>query len=457
MWTNFFRYPYIPITLPESYTNLFTWEEQVRALIDDVYRFVDYVNGEFDKLELDVDNKIQAEVGKAMYSLQKQIDDIKDRADEVYNSLNNEINALRRDVAGTIQLINTSMSQLRDSLERQMMDLDTSVDRRLQVLRDDMELQKGYLLVQIANAELSAKRYADSIVASERTDRIKADNDLFRLINNLQFKLPEIYNPATGHMDKVGQTICDLYNYLGKDGLRIDQIESMDIPVSYFNDNNIKVEYIDLRMGWDIDLKERNMMVSPFTGNKERYSKVIYDIVKYLNINNKKVDIFANNDITVDTVDGSDYDVYKMGVTQWVDSKTKPSERYNDIKNDHYKLLWVYNTPTQGEMEIPVPYYPYYTFEVVFVNIGQPTQIYTVKANTKFDLSLSTLQHDIGDRDALITLYRPVEIRKLNDLCSIRLGDSYLHYNGSTNKNNQIVVTKIWGVDRYDDITQKED
>ena len=130
-WRTFFRYPFMPMTLPESYTNLFSWEEQLRCLIGDVYKFIDYFNEEMDNLKDDIDLSVNAEIQNALAEIRQEVDSIRNSAQDVYNRLNSEMTALRRDMANNNITLRTEMSQLRLNLTNQFEDLDNRVNTQI--------------------------------------------------------------------------------------------------------------------------------------------------------------------------------------------------------------------------------------------------------------------------------------------------------------------------------------
>lgn len=455
MWRYFFRAPFVPMTLPESYTNLFTWEEQLRRLIKDVYDFVDFFNDELGKLDSDVDFKINQAVNSSKAGLQSQINEIKNHADQIYNQLNAEMTALRRDVSNTATTLRAEMANLRNSLLLLFDDLDTSVDSRIRQVYQKIEDTKNSLLVDISNALLEAKRYTDLKVDQEKLERELEDARLERLIANLQFKLPNIYNPSKGLLGSIGQAVCDLYNYLAFGGLKIKHTIDDDISVDYFEDNPISVEYIDTKMGYDLDTSKALSMWSPYSGKKDRLDNIIYEMARQINVNNKKIDIFADNDISVDDMDGSDYNAWEMGTRHWVDNSAPKG--YEDINRLDYTLVFEDKVTSQQAFELVVKSYDYYMIEVLFYSTGATTKTYMVKNNTRFDLSDYQLVNDTSIRDLALQCYRYGEVQKYNSQTQFRFEGGYRVVGSTHVQVDDVVIARIWGVNKYNDTTTKED
>lgn len=461
MWYNFFKTPFVPMTLPESYVNLFTWEEQLRALIKDVYDFVDYVNDNFDDLDMDVDQKIDYAVNNAKNELQTEIAEIRNIVSGIEYNVNTTVNNLRRDVAQTISTIRAEMDSLDNELKTLMRLLESRINDKFTLVYQKIEDTKTYLLGRISSMEITLQRYTDNAVAIERGDRIVADRELFYMINNLQHNLPNIYNPSTGLMGSVGQSICDLYNHVANNGLRVNQIEDNDIPVIYFEDNSISVDFIDLKMGDMIDKEDALRVWSPYTGNRDKIDKVIYDMDKQIAVNNKKVAIFEDNDIKVEDFDNSPFDAYKMGVTHWYNNN--PPIELTDLERKSYKLLYTYSDSEQESFDLLVPAYDEYILQVYYTegsvnNVGS-YRYYTVKPNTRCSLAFTDYQKDISSYDTKVTYIKDVLLFNRDSQHKMfRFDTGYISYNdGAQQLFKKIIVTNIYGVDNYTDTLDKED
>ncbi len=456
-WRTFFRYPFMPMTLPESYTNLFSWEEQLRCLIGDVYKFIDYFNEEMDNLKDDIDLSVNAEIQNALAEIRQEVDSIRNSAQDVYNRLNSEMTALRRDMANNNITLRTEMSQLRLNLTNQFEDLDNRVNTQIRQVYQKIEDLKSYLLLQIGNSEIRSQQYTDDRVADERNERVMADKRLQVLIDNLQWRLPYIYNPARGMMGSIGQAVCDLYNYLGSGGLKINQIEDDVIPVNYFEDNDITVTYVDTMMGDVIEQSKALTIWSPYSGTKDRIDKVIYDMTKAVNVNNKRIDIFADNDIKVEDFDDSHYTAWEMGVHKWYNSSAVPTDYADRVRDNYVLLKAIKNTTDILPSEFVTKSYPYYLVEVLFKDT-KVTKVFRVKSNARVVFDDYQLVSDLGVRDLPIHFYRYAEIHNIRNLAQWTFEDGYVQPGSTTpTATASIIISRIWGIESVTDILDKED
>lgn len=456
-WRSFFRYPFMPMTLPESYTNLFSWEEQLRCLIGDVYKFIDYFNEEMDNLKDDIDHDVNAEIQKALAEIRQEVDSIRNSAQDVYSQLNMEMMALRRDMANNNTTLRTEMAQLRLNLTNQFDNLTSQVQAQIRQLTQKIDDVKNYLLLQIGASEIRSQQYTDDRVKAERDERVMADKRLQALIDNLQWRLPYIYNPARGMMGSIGQAVCDLYNYLGSGGLKINQIEDDGIPVAYFEDNDITVTYVDTMMGDVIEQSKALTIWSPYSGTKDRIDRVIYDMAKAVNVNNKRIDIFDDNDIKVEDFDDSRYTAWEMGVHKWYDKSRVPSDYVDRVRDNYVLLKAIKNTTDILPSEFVTKSYPYYLVEVLFKDTNV-TKVFRVKSNARVVFDDYQLVSDLGVRDLPIHFYRYAEIRVISNQAQWTFEDGYVQTGSTTpTATANIIISRIWGIESVTDILDKED
>lgn len=163
---------------------------------------------------------------------------------------------------------------------------------------------------------INLKNYTDTQInmANNRTDKLIAD--LQEQINNLQFNLPDIYNPVVGEKTSIQQAILDLYDGLRYEAFNCYEFDNSGITCIEFDDSNITAK--------DFDLKGRVILkriiskicdceiIDPFTGMLNTVQNVVNEVISFFNTNSLTANEFDGKQLTAENFDDKNISAYNF-------------------------------------------------------------------------------------------------------------------------------------------------
>lgn len=228
------------------------------------------------------------------------------KLENAFNVLNKNVVELRKEVETFRQQIDEAVSEAIDAamagyvaelanINAKIANLDNEMVRLRDLVRQFLQTAEDYTNVKIA--ELSNLVFAVTA-------------DLQEQIDELKWKLPNVYNVVRGEETDLLTLVYDVYDALRNNALTVTQFDTLGLTAAQFDAKELTAYDFDVN-GYDL-LIGRNTCINPFTGERDTICNIIQ--LMAVNITGQTITAseFDGAELTVDEFEALDLDAYQF-------------------------------------------------------------------------------------------------------------------------------------------------
>lgn len=222
---------------------------------------------------------------------------------DLYERLMREFNLLNNEFKKLTQLVEQYKAEIEEDIARGIDEAMSEYRGELVAIKarlDGIELEQRKLRQLVAEFTQICEQYTDLKIAQLSELVFAVTEDLQQQINDLKFKLPDVYNITTGEISDLTTLVYDVYDTLRYDGITCEEFDTIGLSASEFDNKNLTA--IDFDVNGYERLISRNKCRNPFTGERD----TICNIIQTMAVN-----------ITGQTITAAEFDAAELTVTEF--------------------------------------------------------------------------------------------------------------------------------------------
>ena len=343
---------YIPKFIPTTFEQALSYYECLLYM----ERMVDEINKSFEELEKNLPGTIR---DRALAAIKPTVDKInadfaalvadnnafKDAVNAKFGALESEIDSK---FASLESSVNQALKEVQTTLDQKSVEIDTKLAAAL----SEMEKALQEMQTTINQQYAIIRSYVDAQVETAKAESETRYQQLEKMIQDLQFTLPEVDNPVYGGQSSITQALYDLFETLRYGGLTALEFDSLGLTAEEFD----TVQVTPLRRGmtalefsvsarWILqDYAVYHTMFNPFTGKKDTVKHVVYRIATDLVDSNLTALEFEETGVDCELFDSYEMaaEVYDFEAKTVLDKAVRAKLQVS-TKWEHDRLKWSYS------------------------------------------------------------------------------------------------------------------
>lgn len=261
--------------LPAVYDDILSYEDQVAKLTYSMNEVITAVNTIPDQI-LEALKPFESEFRAELSSMKLYVDtetaSARRYVDDNISMMQNELDVFKTDMINRQvsfeQGINVTINEFSKKIEKEIADFENNV----------------YLMIIDIIAEIDTrfnemKVYFDGKFAVEHQWTVEVLNDLQKQIDDLVFKLPDMYDPTRGKKNPVATTIHNVYNADRYYGIGASEFDDVGMTAGEFEGKGVKALRFDTYSREDLSKSTPFYMRDPFTGSKIKLAAMIEKLI----------------------------------------------------------------------------------------------------------------------------------------------------------------------------------
>ena len=222
---------------------------------------------------------------------------------DLYERLMREFNLLNNEFKKLTQLVEQYKTEIDEDIARGIDEAMSEYRGELVAIKarlDGVELEQRKLRQLVAEFTQICEQYTDLKIAQLSELVFAVTEDLQQQIDELKFKLPDVYNITTGEISDLTTLVYNVYDTLRYDAITCGEFDTLGLSASEFDSMNLTA--IDFDVNGYERLIGRNKCRNPFTGERD----TICNIIQLMAVN-----------ITGQTITAAEFDAAELTVTEF--------------------------------------------------------------------------------------------------------------------------------------------
>ena len=232
---------------------------------------------------------------------------------DLYERLMREFNLLNNEFKKLTQLVEQYKTEIEEDIARGIDEAMSEYRGELVAIKarlDGIELEQKKLRELVAQFTRICEQYTDLKIAQLSELVFAVTSDLQQQIDDLKFKLPNVYNITNGLTTDLLTLVYDVYDVLRYDAITVDQFGALGLTAVQFDAKELTAIEFDVH-GYDL-LIGKNTCINPFTGERDTICNIIQ--LMAVNITGQTITIieFDAAELTVTEFEALDLDAYQF-------------------------------------------------------------------------------------------------------------------------------------------------
>ena len=232
---------------------------------------------------------------------------------DLYERLMREFNLLNNEFKKLTQLVEQYKTEIEEDIARGIDEAMSEYRGELVAIKarlDGIELEQKKLRELVAQFTQICEQYTDLKIAQLSELVFAVTSDLQQQIDDLKFKLPNVYNITNGLTTDLLTLVYDVYDVLRYDAITVDQFGALGLTAVQFDAKELTAIEFDVH-GYDL-LIGKNTCINPFTGERDTICNIIQ--LMAVNITGQTITIieFDAAELTVTEFEALDLDAYQF-------------------------------------------------------------------------------------------------------------------------------------------------
>lgn len=264
--------------LPLVYDDSLSYYEQVCKLtkkMNDIIEEVNRIPEIVEEALAPFEAEFRQELLDMRVYVETQSNELREYIFEESEKLKNDILTFKEDIARQQTKFendtNLRIAQIKVEVEREMQNFRNEINDRIIAIMDYINNQLNLVRMEMESRFIEEREWTKKQLA-----------ELQKQIDELQFELPEMYNPTRGYKDEIVNTIEDVYNADRYFGATAGAWDNANVSCAEFESKGTTALRFDTYSAIDFTNSTLWHMRNPFTGKNILVADMMYIVVDML-------------------------------------------------------------------------------------------------------------------------------------------------------------------------------
>ena len=272
------RFPKMQKVLPLVYDDSLSYYEQVCKLTKKMNDIIEEVN-RIPEIVAEALAPFEAEFRQELLDMHIYVTE---QSNELRQYIFEETEKLKTDIQLFQEDIQRQQTKFEHDIELRIAQIKVELEREMQVFRDEINERIVNIIDYINNQLNLIRMEMESRFIKEREWTKKQLAELQKQIDELQFELPEMYNPTKGENDEIVNTIVDVYNADRYFGATAGAWDNANVSCEEFENKGVTALRFDTYSAIDFTNSTLWHMRNPFSGRNILIADMMYIVVDML-------------------------------------------------------------------------------------------------------------------------------------------------------------------------------